>query len=370
MQTTWFAGLVAAMVLAGCDSAAGPAREDDAALSQEDVDRLIAIHQSRLPTPLPRFNMALRDHGIVDGVGFVDFELEDEAVERPPLIIAAGGSKGGFWLGGPDHFPNQWHLGRVLFAHGFSVRSIAYFGEEEFPDFMGEGVLPPTLVERPLEPIAAMIEQARATHGASRRCTGLIGVSKGGELALLLAAYDDQLSDDPGSLVDAVVAATPSHVVQQAPYVTLRIRSSWSLGGEPMDFVRYPWLSPHVFSAFFNYPFVGGLSEGALKNERAVEAASIPVERVSMPVLMQGGRFDDVWPSAQMADAALARAESRNPDHAMQVKNYDMDHFIISEAEPVLDTVVFLYEQLRAAAEAGQCEADFLPLADTAAPSP
>lgn len=371
MQYTHLILLVSLVFLLGCSGQDDTTTEraiteaEVEAARQAEIARLTELYRGRLPQALGPYQIAMRDRGVEGGVGHIDFELQTDALGLPPLIIAAGGSEGGFWLGSPSYFPNQIYMGRALHAYGFSIRSVGYFGDSELPDFMGEAQLDTRLIERPLEPIAAKVFSARTTHDASRRCTGFLGVSKGGELTMLLAAYADALVDGDGPLFDAAVAVVPSHVVWQAPYVTMRRRSGWSLDGEPLAFVPYPWLSPHLASAFIDYPHVGALGEQALRNESAVDAARIPVERINIPLLMQGGIHDDVWPSSPMADAELARASSLNPDHRLEVVHYDLDHFLTAEAEPVLDAVAFLYEQLREAAEAGRCQADFLPLGTT-----
>ena len=356
-------GMVAVWYLGACGVPDQSTLADVERQSQFESERpaLLDAYRRRLPTPLPEVRLGLEPRGVVDGVGAVDFEVRNEEIGNPPLIIAAGGAEGGFWLGGPNWFPTSRPLGRALVAHGFSIRSIGYFGEQKLPEYMGEEALFRRNIERPLEPIATRIEEARRNAVTNRRCVGFVGVSKGGELTMLLAAYDRDLRDEERPLFDAAVAAVPSHVVWQAPYVTLRMRSGWSLGGEPMDFVPYPWLSPHVVSAFTDYPYVGQLGEAALQNESRVLAAAIPTENIEVPLLMLAGEQDRVWPSAQMSRAALERAERLNPDHPLTLEVYDLNHFVLSNSEPVLETVAFLYETLKAAAERGACEADFLP---------
>ena len=325
-----------------------------------DTEQLWARYKSRLPEPLPRFRTSLQPHGVIDGVAVIDFELQPEEALLPPLIVAVGGSNGGFWLGGPGWFPTSGRFGDLLMRFGFSVRSIAHFGTRTLPEWFGEGELPPRLVEGRLEAIAEVIRDARTTRGAQRRCIGFVGVSKGGELTLLLAAHSDTLAGEGSPLMDAAVAAVPSHVVFQSPHRTLRVNSSWSLAGEPLDFVRYPWLSPHVPGALLHdYEAVLRLGRQALRNEAMVARAEIPVERAAMPVLMLGATRDHVWPSAEMSRAALARAERLNPEHAITLAEYDLDHFVMSYPEPILDMVVFFYETLRQAAAEGRCEADF-----------
>lgn len=261
------------------------------------------------------------------------------------MIVLAGGAEGGFWTGGRLLLP--------LVRSGYSIRTMAYVGAEGTPA---------RLVERDLEPIVAAIAQARRTAGNERRCVGLIGVSKGGELAMLLASYGDALSEAEGPLLDAIVAVAPSHVVWQTPYVTLSVRSSWAMQGEALAFVRHPWLSPHIFDVLFDFPNVSRYLNHALKNAPADGAAEMPVEQISTPTLMMAGEADQVWPALDMAQAALERADRINPDHALELSVYEGDHFILSEDVVVRDAVRFLDRHLRAAAAEGGCEADFVPL--------
>jgi pimeloyl-ACP methyl ester carboxylesterase len=315
----------------------------------------------------------LHRRGVEQGVGIVDFERRRQASDDaaatlqdddlPPLIVAAGGSGGGYWLGGPSWFPTARPMGRALLETGFSIRSMAYFTRSDVPDHRTQEGLHWYLSERPLEPIAARLQEARRTRGAQRRCIGFIGVSAGGSLTMALASYADQLAQGDENLFDAAVAVVPSHVVFQAPHASLRVRSRYALNGEPLAFVPYPWLSRHMPSAFFDTPNVRALIEDALRNRRAVEAAAFPVERIEIPVLMMGALQDASWPSAEMSNAALARAERLAPErHALSVVNYDLDHYLTAELEPILEATAFLYEHLRAARDAGRCEADFPPL--------
>lgn len=271
-------------------------------------------------------------------------ELSESQDRVTPLIVFAGGSEGGFWLG---------DVALDFMRAGYSVAGLAYFGAEGTPE---------KLVERPLEPIGAALEAAREGGGATRRCMGLIGASKGGELTLLLAAYGAELASSDKPLFDAAVAVAPSHVVWQAPYVTPRIRSAWSLGGEPLAFLRYPWATLHLLDAIFDWPNVTALHQEALKNDLAAEAAAIPVERIAVPTLLQAGENDPVWPAAEMAKAALARAERLNAGHRLILRTYDLDHFVMSDETARRDAIEFLGEHLRRAEAAGTCEGRPSPL--------
>jgi len=263
----------------------------------------------------------------------------DEGI--PPAVVLLGGSNGGIWFG---------HIGMDFISRGVSTVSLSYFGHDGQPDH---------LIERPLEPIADALEMVRGSRGATRRCLAIVGVSKGGELALLLAAYQSELATTGASLADAYVAAVPSHVVWQAPHATLRVRSSWALDDEPMPFVPYRWASSHLPDVFFNRLEVGAFIADSLNNPAAVEAAAIPTERIVQPTLLIAGTNDLMWPSAEMSQAAMNRAEHLNPDTPVRLELRDLDHFVLSDPEARRTAVEFVVDHLRQAAASGHCDADF-----------
>ncbi len=291
----------------------------------------------------PRFRSVAVSHPLDhDGVVLQIAESEPASEDTPPLVVLLGGSDGGIWFG---------RIAQDFIGRGVSTAGLSYFGHDGQSDH---------LVERPLEPIANALAALRSSRGAPRRCMALVGVSKGGELALVLASYQDELAAaDLLPIADAYVAAVPSHVVWQAPHATLRIRSSWSLGGDPMAFVPFRWLSPNLTDVFFNRLEVGEFLSDSLSNQDAVDAAAIPVERIAQPTLLIAGRHDRMWPSLAMSQAAMDRAERLNPNTPLQLDVRELDHFVLADPEARSRAVNFVIDELRQAAEEGQCEADF-----------
>jgi hypothetical protein len=147
-----------------------------------------------------------------------------------PGVLALGGSSGGI----PENILD------MLIPAGFASLGLAYFAGPTAPDLTHEG-LPADLVAIPLERIERglrwLIQHPNVTTPDGR--VGLIGVSKGGELALLVAATFPEF-------VGPVVAYTPSSVVWQGvtwSAVGQQARqalSSWTFRGEPLPFVPYP----------------------------------------------------------------------------------------------------------------------------------
>jgi hypothetical protein len=331
-------------------------RAQEMSAEYRDIDQ-IADEFARVPHFDGRWSYTANIRGFIDDIAVLDLEV-NEVGDLPPLIVMVGGSEGGWW-GRSTGFSPSGYLGQVLVDMGYSIRNLNHFGVERLATSWGDDPRPARLVERNLEPFAEVLRDARQTRGGANRCVGFVGVSKGGELTLLLAAYEAELNSSENRLFDAAVAAVPSHVVWQGPHRTLRIRSSWALAGEPLDFVPYPWLSVHTPSVLLRRSSLAAFSEQALQNQRAVESALIPVERIESPVLMQGAQEDHLWPSAAMAEAAFRRAEALNPEHGLALKQYPVDHFVLSYPDAIADAAIFLDDALRQAQSEGRCEASY-----------
>jgi dienelactone hydrolase len=202
-----------------------------------------------------------------------------------PALLVFGGSGGGLgW---------SRQVAPLLARHGFATLALAYFGIDP---------LPSELVEIPLEYFATALDWLAGRPGVLGERPAVMGVSKGGELALLLGATFPR--------VRAVVAVVPSHVVQagvgEAPLTTA---SSWSRHGQPLPCLQRSALDltggqgrdPEAPIALRGY------YDAALTDTAAVARAAIPVERINGRVLMISGSDDGFWPSTAMADQVVDR---------------------------------------------------------------
>lgn len=200
---------------------------------------------------------------------------------RRPTVIVVGGSEGGL--------ASAETRAALLASHGMNALALAYFD----PTGALASDLPTQLSLIPLEYFSTAIDWLQDQPAVEDERIGILGASKGGELALLLASRHPELR--------AVVAYVPSSVVwaglgaaeDPSGYFT----SSWSEGGEPVPFLGYDF---------------GGVPDfytGALDDQAAVARAAIPVERANGPVLLVSGTDDRLWPSTRMADQVLARLE-------------------------------------------------------------
>lgn len=239
----------------------------------------------------------------------LDFAVEFRG-SKGPLIVLLGGSEGGF-LDAPAFL-------RELEEHGYRTARLAYF---DFPD--GPEHLNSVKVDR----IADAIRQMPSPPD----CTGVFGVSKGAELALLISSY--------GETRHPTVAMVPSHVVWQASNVSLPRRSSWVKDDAALPFVRYPIFSMATVRAVLNLDDALWLHQSALQN--APEAAVIPVEKSKSPVLLQSARGDQIWPSYQMANAVMERLDRLGVAHAVRHIPYAWDHYLLRSVQARRDVISF-----------------------------
>ena len=205
-------------------------------------------------------------------------------------ILFLGGSEGGLLF---EDLPQP------LLELGHPVLCLAYFKLEG---------LPPSLESIPLEYFERAFDWLAAQPGIVPNEYAIIGGSKGGELALLLASRYSQ--------VKAVVALVPSHVVWQGfPKSVLSrpsFQSAWSYAGKDLPFVPIPF-SPALLWGVLTFRGRKAF-EQALRNKQRVAQATIPVEKIGCPILLISGRQDTMWPSTPMCEEVVNRlAANRFP---------------------------------------------------------
>ena len=228
-------------------------------------------------------------------------DLVAEVFEPPgagphPGVVLLGGSSGGF--------PSR-RAASLLASRGFAVLALAYFGV---------GDLPRKLVEVPLDYVDRAVDWFAAEESVADPPLGVVGWSRGGELALLTGARCDR--------VRTVVAYVPSPIVFQGNAVTSDPGSAWSTGGEPHPYVSLS--PPPAFRARAALQWarrkplaLRPLFERGLREtpESALDAATIPVEEVGGPVQFVTGGDDRVWPAPDLATRAMARLDARDYPH-------------------------------------------------------
>ena len=214
-----------------------------------------------------------------------------------PAVLALGGAGGGLSEGAAE----------TLASEGFAALALAYFGLEG---------LPRELVGIPLEYFEGAIAWLKRHPMVDAGRVAVVGNSKGGELALLLGATY------PGD-VRAVVGYAPSAVVWQGIAFDREVyhggpRSPWALRGEAVPFVPMarpgaPEMIRMAESYLEDRPIsTRDLYERSLRDEMAVAAASVPVEKIEGPVMLISGTDDGLWPSTRLSEMAIERLEAHD----------------------------------------------------------
>lgn len=216
-----------------------------------------------------------------------------------PGVVILGGSEGGLFE------PRA----RAFASNGFAALTLAYFGYPNLPD---------ELVEIPLEYVERATAWMKTRPEVRAGRLGLVGGSKGGELALLVASR----SRDFG----AVVAMTPAAHAWEGH--TLRFFSpdyqpvsSWSLGGRPLPYLPFQ-VTPEEKEREKNgelESFVEYFSRALAQADSAtLERAAIPVERMSASLLLISGTDDRIWPAEESCATILARLKKAGFAHEVR----------------------------------------------------
>jgi dienelactone hydrolase len=235
-----------------------------------------------------------------------------------PALIVLGGSEGGC----------RKDLAALLASRlGAPVLALAYFGVQGSP-------LPTALQEIPLEYFVGAMDWLDARPEVKPGSHVVLGISRGAELALLLGAtYPERIR--------GVLANVPSAVawVGEGPD---RGASSWTFQGAQVPFVPYVWSdellarlqaamrsgAPFAFREVHEYALAHAAPE-------RVASATIPVERISGPVMLLGSGADGVWPSDDFVGRIVSRlTASRFPFPATSFTYPSAGHLIQDGYQP------------------------------------
>lgn len=224
---------------------------------------------------------------------------------KRPALILIGGSEGGSSIT---------QSAAPFASHGLAVLALPIFsppdrsGAREIPE------LPAGWAELPIETLnrARAWLAARPEVDASR--IAVHGTSMGALLALLGAVHLPWIS--------AVVANVPSDVVWDGwgPGVPPEQRSMFSLGGKALPFVPSIGYDDETRGYERNVPVIirRVFERGRAANPERAVAARVPVERITVPVMVIGAYDDQLWPSGHMAQAiAERRLEAGLPTEAL-----------------------------------------------------
>lgn len=203
-----------------------------------------------------------------------------------PLLVFLGGSEGGMSMTNSRSTQER----QQYLDAGFALLVIGYFG------------LPgtPTGLDRiELSGIIEAINSTIENPAIKAEKLAVLGVSKGAELALVLASKFNQFS--------TVISVVGSDAVFGSPewYST---SSSWSWQQQPLPFVPFTLKSA---VALMQGDYRRGY-EIAMQDQKRYQQAKIPVEQMTADVLFISGTADELWPSSEMSDRMMSRLQQHH----------------------------------------------------------
>ncbi|ROP40445.1 acyl-CoA thioester hydrolase/BAAT C-terminal domain-containing protein [Saccharothrix texasensis] len=249
-----------------------------------EVVGVAEVELDRLAVPDGVRRTEVTENGLVG----VLFEPDDDRTDRPGVLVLSGSEGGTHELDAA-----------LLAGHGFAALTLAHFGAPGVPD---------DLVEIPLEHFGAALEWLGARAGA----LGVVGGSRGGELALLVGATFPQ--------VKAVVSVVGSGVVTQGIGPGTRLlqkleheAASWTWQGRPLPYLPYSIPDELRRRVVSGEPVPLGLAFDLTDGIPA--DTEIPVERIGGGVLLLSSGQDESWPCAELSEVALRRLEAHGHPH-------------------------------------------------------
>ena len=229
------------------------------------------------------------------------FFKPQEITQPTPALIVLGGSEGGY---------NQGWAAVLASKTRMPTLALAYFGLEG---------LPSTLENIPLETIQKAIDWLNQQPTVKKDCFGLIGASRGGELAILAASIFPQIK--------AVVGYTPSGIIWEG--IGNQNTSAWTFQGKPFPYLRV-MISDEMNQLFLEAQKNGTVYFNApsflysLKMQQSqIPEATIPVENSKAAFLLIGNPQDGVWPSDVLSKMTIDRLQENNYPHPYELLSYN-----------------------------------------------
>ncbi|HEX7736642.1 MAG TPA: acyl-CoA thioester hydrolase/BAAT C-terminal domain-containing protein, partial [Ktedonobacteraceae bacterium] len=229
-----------------------------------------------------------------------------------PVALILNGSDGGM----------RESAAALLASRGYAGLALAYFS-----GFSGIEDCPKDLIEIPLEYFSSAIHWLQEQEAIDGEKIAVIGLSRGGELALLLGATFPAIK--------AVVSGAPGAYVQCGLRNMQPVpQSAWTYQDKALPYVRMRTSFLAFAQGFWTFvrhkPFT--LRAAFLKGTEKLSAAdetAIPVENTRGPLLLISGKDDQLWPSDVYAELVVERLKKHNHPYAVEHVSYERaGHFV------------------------------------------
>ncbi|MGH7979575.1 MAG: acyl-CoA thioester hydrolase/BAAT C-terminal domain-containing protein, partial [Limisphaerales bacterium] len=201
---------------------------------------------------------------------------------------------------------------------------------------------PKSMENTPLEYFQTAIHWLQARADIKPGSIGVLGISRGGELVLLLGANFPE--------IHAVVAVSGSSVRWGGVGAGAPFKAIWTWHGKPLPFLSQVKLTGQQTNElkrlFQTNPQAAGFAwcSMQLRDNAAVARARIPVGKINGPVLLISGNDDKLWPSTYMDDMVIRRlADERHPFRDRHLAYPDAGHALYLPNQPTtMNSTVFL----------------------------
>lgn len=264
------------------------AKNDDATLAIAQIERLL-VDPKVVRQPV-------RENGLI---GTLFLPSADET-EYPVIIVLS------------ESVDSIGESKAALFAsHGYATLALYYFRGTPHPG---------DLLNVSVEYFGDAIAWLQAHDSIDGEKIGIVGASRGGELALLLGSF---YSD-----IKAVVAYVPSGVVFQGiDSKSWESQPAWLYKGAPIPYIPFAFgdFQIHITEQTLNVAPIAyaHLYRDSYHKVDAIDDVTIPVENIQGPVLLISGRDDQMWPSALLSELVIERLRNRNHPYSYQHLSYD-----------------------------------------------
>ncbi|WP_152657972.1 acyl-CoA thioester hydrolase/BAAT C-terminal domain-containing protein [Oceanobacillus sp. CFH 90083] len=206
-------------------------------------------------------------------------------------------NKRNFLLRGSDGGMQE-HAAALLASKGYTALALSYFNVEG---------LPKNLENIPLEYFQEASTWLKS-HPYVNGEINLIGYSRGGELALVLAAaFKDYQSIIAGAPSAYITAGMKNGIFAPVP--------SWTLHQQTLPYIKFKYRFATMFSILKNMILKKPVSylsiwDNTLENQEEIAEASIPVENIKAPVMFIAGGDDQLWPSCRYVEMMEGKLEN------------------------------------------------------------
>lgn len=233
---------------------------------------------------------------------------------KHPAILLLGGSEGG---------DTMKIIAPRFTKYGYVAASVAYFKEPG---------LPQSLENVPVETVGKALDDISKRSDVDPNRIAILGGSKGGELALLVASLYPQ--------IHAVVADVPSPFAWQGipDGPSAASTSSWTYEGRPLPYVEYTQAMGLQFqNAFVKHSPLDlrvAYDDAMKQNANEIAPAMFHLENVHGPVLLLAGDDDQLWDSDAQSQLALDYLHAHHHPYADEYEHYPgAGHLFLFAAE-------------------------------------